>query len=62
MQIPEGLSPGMVIGSGGSNVKQLTSITRCCVKVIPEEKRVWGNFFTLNPHWLCSAPGIDCHG
>ena len=40
MQIPVGLSVGMVVGSGGSNLRQLSSITECCVKVKPEENRV----------------------
>ena len=40
MPIPEGWSAGMIIGSGGCNVKQLRSIAQCCVKVESEKKRV----------------------
>ena len=40
MKIPSGISIGMVVGSGGSNLRQLSSITECCVKVISKERRV----------------------
>ena len=40
MKIPAGISVGMVVGTGGTNLRQLSSIAECCVKVISKEKRV----------------------
>ena len=33
MPVPEGMSVGMVIGSGGCNIKQLRSIAECHIDV-----------------------------
>ena len=39
MQVPPGMTVGMVIGSGGCNMKQLYRIAQCCIKVDQEKAR-----------------------
>ena len=60
MPVPEGMSVGMVIGSGGCNIKQLRSIAECHIDV--KKDRV--KYIEINSgscSILLFILGLDCN-